>query len=405
MRVSGCLALVLLTTLSSLGMIFDNHQVLIHRHHRFLLQATESLHLPEACAFFYGGDKFKGPSNGRHLDFAANASRDGGCVPLLAQRGCQPEPVLITHTWIWSIDGPTPQLLLLLRAWMITQDLRRSRFYMWATAMTSIHPEWLEQFSPYVTLRMFDYDHETRGTPLSLSKHFSSWDVFNATTYASKAVQSDVIRNVILYNYGGLWLDNDAVPLRDLWPISAGLGLHFVPKFAGRHVNNHVMFSPCPRSPLLRRRLQALLLFPRNYPDAWPRDSNSKQRSWAWNDALSEHVRDWQALAYNVTQPMQFVDPSTLAKDAWNDLEFAFPMQWFDPLWVSGKPYNTSSFRRRMVCSGAYVWHRLTKHQYNSSGSTWGPQSGCDDLWDEILSDTADIRSLDARVLTGAETC
>jgi hypothetical protein len=365
-----------------------------------------------ACDFFLSIEKFRDPTCPRHIPLAAEVAKHGGCVPPSARTGCPPSTILLAHTWVQSLDGSSrPRLELLLRAWLKTQDLRRSRFYLWTTGgrvsdnKTAFVPDWLHRFAPYVTLRQFDYDHEAQATPLALSRHFAAWETINATTHGLPGLQSDLIRNILVHNYGGLWLDTDAVPLRDLWDITQGLGLHFIPKFRGRHANGHVLFAPCPRSPLSRRRLEAISMYPWNITESWPRASTTGLKHWIWNDAISEHVRASQSIKYNLTHQMEAIDGRALSAGAWNDIEFAFPMQWFDPLWTYGGPKNTTEFRRRMVCSGAYIWHRLTKHAYRDSTANFGAGSGCDALWDEIFSDEIDVLSVQARVLTGSERC
>lgn len=83
-----------------------------------------------------------------------------------------------------------------------------------------------------------------------------------------------------------MWIDADAVPLRDMWDITAGLDLHFSPKFRNAHFNNHVLYVPCPGTALTKRRLQLATMFPYDYPDAWPRNPVTGLHGWVYNDAL-----------------------------------------------------------------------------------------------------------------------
>jgi len=382
--------------------------------------------LPESCDYFYGREKFlDGICNiTLALKNAADASDAGGCVPAAAESADCPRrpPFLVTHTWfnIFSFkdDVAMRKTALLLRAWMLTQDLRRSRFVVWASTVlpdgqnASLVP-WFAQFAPYVSLRPFDYATEIASTPLSLSRHFNTWERFDEHTRGLLALQSDVFRNVILYNHGGLWLDTDAVPLRDLWDISAGLGLQFVPKFKGFIANGHLMYVRCARSALARRRLEHMSLFPLNHADAWPRAPSAGGESWVYNDALSDYARASQAVRYNLSQDGEEIRYRGLPAGAWEDLEVPFPITWFDSWWAchGPPPYNTSDFFRRTACEGVYVWHRLTKHIKGHS-TELGPFSGATEFWDEIFDgpdhDHKRVRPewpAEPRILTGGLIC
>jgi hypothetical protein len=321
----------------------------------------------------------------------------------------------------FASDDQMQRLSVLLRAWMLTQDLRRSRFALWTSDFMaskrhngSAVPAWMEQFAPYISVRLFNYTDEVSKTPLSLSRHFASWDIFKTVMQDYIPLQSDLVRNVLLYNYGGLWLDSDSVPLRDLWNITAGLGLQFMPKFHNFISNNHIIYVACPHSPLSRRRLENIALFPLAHPQAWPREPSAGGTGWIFNDALSESVRAGQALEYNLSRDAEEVDVRHLPIHAWADVEFPFPITWFDNWWPCNRmtERNNSDFLRMTACNGTYIWHRLNKH-IKSHPREFGPFSGADEFWNEIYGsktkhDYKEIRSnwpVEPIVLTGGVNC
>lgn len=372
------------------------------------LRLRRGLQLPDACTYFFGYRKWT--ERGRMNAYAAEATQLGGCVPH-QYRFCTRTRLVMTHTWANKIDfndeTRTRKLMLFLYAWVITQDLSRSRFALWTDVnISATVPAWLASLSPHVGLEHFDYDREAASTPLALSRHFASWERLEHSTHGEFAAQSDIVRNILLHNYGGIWLDGDSVPLRDLWNITAGIGIQFMPKFEGSHANGHVMYAPCPHTPLSRRRLQLMAMFPWEHPEAWPRDSPTGQRTWPYNDALSEQVRAAQALEYNISNHAEEIDPRQLSDQrAWYDVEFGYPIAWFDPWWVqpSSTKINSREFARQTICGGALVWHRLNKH-VKGSLTEFGPVSGCDELWAEILG-MKDKWTEQPRRLTGGVTC
>jgi hypothetical protein len=382
----------------------------------------------QACSYFFDPDKFRDAACNITLaiKYSAEAAQAGGCVPSDAlERNCKKPTKLTAHTWFMELDfgneDGMKRLSLFLRAWMLTQDLRRSQLTVWASfspasAMYNVThpPPWIHQFSPYISLRMFDYEREIATTPLSLSRHFESWARFDNHTHGNLPLQSDLVRNVLLFNYGGLWLDTDSVPLRDLWDLTVGLGLQFVPKFHNFIANNHIMYVSCPRSALARRRLEHISLFPQEFPEAWPRTPSAGGSGWIFNDALSEYVRASQAVKYNLSRDAEGIDARSLPLNAWSDIEVPFPMNWFDTWWPCGgaRARNNSDFLRMTACKGTYIWHRLTKYKKGDAHEL-GPNTGADEFWDEIYDSTQEhdykrIRAQwpeDPIVLTGGVEC
>ena len=99
---------------------------------------------------------------------------------------------------------------------------------------------------------------------------------------------------------GGVWLDNDAIPLTNLLPITLGVGLQFAPRHMDNFYNNHVMFG-YKHSRLSRRKLETILYLPMDRPDVWPqsvRGSMHAEEGWVYNSGASAQVHIVQDRLY-----------------------------------------------------------------------------------------------------------
>lgn len=370
--------------------------------------------LPDACKYFLTRERFQHRCNASTAIMqAAIASSAGGCL-LNSKTECKRPDMLLTHTWIdnisWDDVDQVPKLQMLLRSWLITQDLRRSRYQLWTAIRPEMSdtgaplPQWFRDYHPYVSLHFFNYSTEIVGTPLEHSRHFHSWEKITNTSMGITTL-SDVVRNLLLHNYGGIWLDNDAVPLRDLWNITAGLGLQLIPKFPRGHSNNHILYIACPRSALAQRRLHHLVLFPYDFPDAWPRAPLTGLRHWVYNDALSEHTLAVQASTYNISREVDGDFHAALfagLDPPYDDLEVPMPMGWFDPVWAC--EIDNLDFFQLTACGGAFIWHRLARHPTTPAGKSWRTER----FWQEIMESESlpgQGWSIEPQVIHAGEDC
>jgi hypothetical protein len=162
--------------------------------------------MSDACEYFYSAAKFEDFCNAsRALELSAKATDEGGCVP----RPLDGPKELRFH--VWAVDVPWEDshemrwILLMLKSWVITQDLRRSRLTFWtsredidsfkAAANASAI---FERFKPYIDMRIFDYEKEIRGTPLALSVHWSTAENLAKSVGTKKAaLVSGVVHSAI----------------------------------------------------------------------------------------------------------------------------------------------------------------------------------------------------------------
>ena len=99
---------------------------------------------------------------------------------------------------------------------------------------------------------------------------------------------------------GGVWLDNDAIPLSNLLPITLGAGFQFAPRHIDNFYNNHIMFA-YKHSRLSRRKLETILYLSMNHPDVWPqsvRGSMHAEEGWVYNSGVSAQVHIVQDRLY-----------------------------------------------------------------------------------------------------------
>ncbi len=56
--------------------------------------------------------------------------------------------------------------------------------------------------------------------PLSDSEYFSNYTKIQVDFSDYQAGYADLVRHVLLYQHGGLWIDTDVVLLRDVYPVT-----------------------------------------------------------------------------------------------------------------------------------------------------------------------------------------
>lgn len=114
------------------------------------------------------------------------------------------------------------------KSFLATQDLKKSELWLWLDIENG-HTGYeenlnLRPFLPFLQIRCFDPEVEARNTPLERMS-----DLYDGVRLASR---SDFFRHVILYKYGGIYIDMDMMFLRDM---SALLGNeHFHDEFCYR---------------------------------------------------------------------------------------------------------------------------------------------------------------------------
>lgn len=103
----------------------------------------------------------------------------------------------------------------LLKSFFSTQDLRRTKLIMWSNGDlrgNRVLMKWIRRFPDSFELRVADVPQLSRGTELEGSHLLKITD--------EKAwVDGDLIRLLVLWAFGGVWVDMDSLLTRDMSPL------------------------------------------------------------------------------------------------------------------------------------------------------------------------------------------
>lgn len=99
----------------------------------------------------------------------------------------------------------------------------------------------------------------------------------------SVASISAVVRLNIIHEYGGVYVDEDVLVVRDLSPYLR-TNCEWIASQHNHHFNNHIMMLQ-PRSKTATFLLSAVPLFPWNRPEVWPAQPLTKNHGWVYTDA------------------------------------------------------------------------------------------------------------------------
>ncbi|KAI0760398.1 glycosyltransferase family 32 protein [Fomes fomentarius] len=120
------------------------------------------------------------------------------------------------HTY-WRTDlapfGPRQEWML--KSFFATQDISRSRLVLWSNGDLSrneILQRWLRQYPDAFALKVVDYEQLARGTELQGSELLKVSD-------ARAWIDGDLVRLLVIWAYGGVWIDMDSLLTRDLAPL------------------------------------------------------------------------------------------------------------------------------------------------------------------------------------------
>ncbi|TFK92375.1 glycosyltransferase family 32 protein [Polyporus arcularius HHB13444] len=103
----------------------------------------------------------------------------------------------------------------MLKSFFATQDTARSRLVLWSNGDLShnaILQKWLERYPDAFALRVVDYEELARGTELQGSELLQVTD-------AKAWIDGDLVRLLVIWAYGGVWIDMDSLLTRDLAPL------------------------------------------------------------------------------------------------------------------------------------------------------------------------------------------
>lgn len=142
-------------------------------------------------------------------NFAGTVQRSPDAPAFSAER-------TIFHSY-WRTDlapfGPRQEWLL--KSFFATQDIARSRLVLWSNGDLSQNAaiaKWMAKFPDTFETRIVDMQDLARGTALDGSSLLQIND--------EKAwVDGDVVRLLVLWAFGGVWIDMDSLLTRDLTPL------------------------------------------------------------------------------------------------------------------------------------------------------------------------------------------
>ncbi len=120
-----------------------------------------------------------------------------------------PEGMTTFHVYT---EVKSPKELMVIKSFLATQDLNRCQLVVWSDISIETNPL-IQSYRDYITLKVWDPIEEAKGTPLE-----GYHDILSARDYLYW-IQSDLLRLLALYKYGGIWVDMDIIFLRDFRPI------------------------------------------------------------------------------------------------------------------------------------------------------------------------------------------
>ena len=115
-------------------------------------------------------------------------------------------------------------VLTTVKAYLLTQNLFKTQLWLWTDDPSKIiNPstqEFFDTFSDVVTVKKFVWDDEVEQTPLADHPYFGNHFQVRSDFEDFLAGYGDLVRHMLLYNHGGLWVDTDVVLLRDVYPVT-----------------------------------------------------------------------------------------------------------------------------------------------------------------------------------------
>ena len=103
----------------------------------------------------------------------------------------------------------------MIKSFFATQDMASSKLILWSNgdlSGNSVLRTWLQRYPDAFELRIADMEVLARGTAMEGSQLLTSND-------AKAWVDGDLLRLLLLWNYGGVWVDMDSLLTRDLGPL------------------------------------------------------------------------------------------------------------------------------------------------------------------------------------------
>ena len=202
--------------------VFSYHWV---RHEVDTVHPLRGCFSPPHLSPLYDIERHRAP-NRQLLTPGVSLKRGTSCYDFSATVQSQPDTLLepvIYHTY-WRADlipfGERHTATLL--AFLATQPLTHSKLILWTNGVdvvannTFVKP-FLDKWGNYIEVRQLDMNTLTRRTELEgLLGGSDGGGLFDARAW----VDGDAARLLVLWNYGGIWMDMDQILTRDLHPLT-----------------------------------------------------------------------------------------------------------------------------------------------------------------------------------------
>lgn len=188
-----------------------------------------------------------------------------------------------------------------------------------------------DEISKYAEIKYFSLNKEIKDTFLNdITLQYRS----ELTFY------SDMIRNILLYKYGGCWFDLDCLCLRSFDPIFANYkdSICLYQWECKNYPNNAIYISLNPRSDTMRKNIEFII---------------SRNKGWGFQEALLTFDLNLDMLIL----PCSWFDPNWIINPYKKTFDFLFD--------ISPIEYNFDNFYRGSFC---YHWHNSwNKHIHKNS--------------------------------------
>ncbi|GAO51596.1 hypothetical protein G7K_5695-t1 [Saitoella complicata NRRL Y-17804] len=203
------------------------------------------------------------------------------------------------------------------------------------------------EYGKYVEFRKFDRLEEGKGFCVETMPEYYD-EEYQRSLKMKQSTLSDIVRNLLLAKYGGIWLDADTIPLRDLTPlIRSGPSAPYIGNSESN--NNILIFGPTEAgigSKILETTCTMSFnetLFHERYPTI-----NPNMWYWLYNDGLFKICQKLENCGVN-RHPIMFTDgryftgPNQEATEACPSFESGQEVE-------QGKPLPAS-------LHGLWTWH------------------------------------------------
>lgn len=249
---------------------------------------------------------------------------------------CSRPPLLLFHQYLDATQWEAG--LLSLKSYLLTQDLRNSYVYLWTSDPRQVLEQnregaaFLYAFQKHIRFRKVKWGRLIKGTPLEGHSFFGS--EARLKKLLPPAAYSDVLRLLLLHKYGGVWIDNDVILMRDWRPLVVNVGYQFVMRWMNNHVlhirrrsklSYHLLnfTASIPYSPSTVRKVVSDICEPLGYAPISPAEYGNAD---VYNGCvLNAGLRFGKPPGTAGTRVTSSRGPGAL---------FEYPLGWFDPAWA-----------------------------------------------------------------------